>query len=345
MGINFPNFPSIGDLHPTPPQAGVPQYRWDGVAWVAQSQDQLAFVKRTGDTMSGALTLPADPAAALQAATKQYVDAKSSLYISDNPPTLPPDGSMWWDSDNGLLYIRYNDGAGPSQWVQAVATPAVDTSTFVAKAGDTMGGDLTLKGNPTVALHAAPKQYVDAGDAASVPASRFQRVSFAGVKSVDIQVPTGAMNARLNGVLWLASNTMTSLGLRLSTAAGVFIASNDYVMNGYTHYAGNTPAAIWGAPMLAGTFMSISSGANNGDIPITFDGLVSLRRPTTSKVFTGEFRSSAYTGVNGMGHGFYNTWLGIPPVGSALNVLALRIFGDPAGDVFAADSYVNVEWM
>jgi hypothetical protein len=167
MGINFPNAPAVGELHPTPPQAGVPQYRWDGVAWVAQSQDQLAFVKRTGDTMSGALTLPADPAAALQAATKQYVDAKSSLYISDNPPTLPPDGSMWWDSDNGLLYIRYNDGAGPSQWVQAVATPAIDSSVFVNKAGDTMGGLLKLSGNPVAALDAAPKQYVEAFNGSS----------------------------------------------------------------------------------------------------------------------------------------------------------------------------------
>jgi len=179
MGINFPNAPAVGELHPTPPQAGVPQYRWDGVAWVAQSQDQLAFVKRTGDTMSGALTLPADPAAALQAATKQYVDAKSSLYISDNPPVGPPDGSMWWDSDNGLLYIRYNDGAGPSQWVQAVATPAIDASVFVNKAGDTMGGALTLPGDPAAALQAAPKQYVDAVRAYAAP---YDAIAYSGMQ-------------------------------------------------------------------------------------------------------------------------------------------------------------------
>jgi len=179
MGINFPNAPAVGELHPTPPQAGVPQYRWDGVAWVAQSQDQLAFVKRTGDTMSGALTLPADPAAALQAATKQYVDAKSSLYISDNPPVSPPDGSMWWDSDNGLLYIRYNDGAGPSQWVQAVATPAIDSSVFVNKAGDTMGGALTLNADPAAALQAAPKQYVDAVRAYAAP---YDAIAYSGMQ-------------------------------------------------------------------------------------------------------------------------------------------------------------------
>jgi len=191
MGINFPNAPAVGELHPTPPQAGVPQYRWDGVAWVAQSQDQLAFVKRTGDTMSGALTLPADPAAALQAATKQYVDAKSSLYISDNPPSSPPDGSMWWDSDNGLLYIRYNDGAGPSQWVQAVATPAIDASVFVNKAGDTMGGALTLPGDPAAALQAAPKQYVDAVRAYAAP---YDAIAYSGMQingSIDVSQELG----------------------------------------------------------------------------------------------------------------------------------------------------------
>jgi len=192
MGINFPNTPAVGELHPTPPQAGVPQYRWDGVAWVAQSQDQLAFVKRTGDTMSGALTLPADPAAALQAATKQYVDAKSSLYISDNPPVTPPDGSMWWDSDNGLLYIRYNDGAGPSQWVQAVATPAIDASVFVNKAGDTMGGALALPGDPATALQAAPKQYVDAVRAYAAP---YDAIAYSGMQingSMEVSQEFGA---------------------------------------------------------------------------------------------------------------------------------------------------------
>ncbi len=37
------------------------------------------FVWRSGDTMTGVLTLAADPASALQAATKQYVDAQADL--------------------------------------------------------------------------------------------------------------------------------------------------------------------------------------------------------------------------------------------------------------------------
>jgi hypothetical protein len=33
MGINFPNAPTVGQLYPQPPVAGVPIYRWDGEKW------------------------------------------------------------------------------------------------------------------------------------------------------------------------------------------------------------------------------------------------------------------------------------------------------------------------
>jgi hypothetical protein len=55
MGIQFPSSPTVGDLWPTPAVAGVPQYKWDGQAWMATVQDALTYVKRAGDTMSGNL--------------------------------------------------------------------------------------------------------------------------------------------------------------------------------------------------------------------------------------------------------------------------------------------------
>ena len=73
--------------------------------------------------MTGALTLSGDPTAALHAVPRQYVDSKPALIISDTPPPTPLDGSMWWDADIGTLYVRYNDGAGLAQWVQATAVP------------------------------------------------------------------------------------------------------------------------------------------------------------------------------------------------------------------------------
>lgn len=103
MGINFPNSPTVDQLHPDPAQVGVPQYRWDGTAWVEVTgsanpagdipvtpgggiasdnvQDALTElddekVAKAGDTMSGALVLAGDPVAGLDAAPKQYVDSR-----------------------------------------------------------------------------------------------------------------------------------------------------------------------------------------------------------------------------------------------------------------------------
>jgi hypothetical protein len=46
----------------------------------------------------------------------------ASLAISDTPPAGAADGSLWWESDSGQLYVRYNDG-NSSQWV-VVAAPS-----------------------------------------------------------------------------------------------------------------------------------------------------------------------------------------------------------------------------
>jgi hypothetical protein len=78
---------------------------------------------------TGTVTLPADPSAALQAATKQYVDAHGAtpgsaiVFIGDTPPSSPAVGGLWWDSVGGQLYTFYNDG-NSSQWVVANNSPA-----------------------------------------------------------------------------------------------------------------------------------------------------------------------------------------------------------------------------
>ena len=36
--------------------------------------------------------------------------------ISDDPPTGPRSGELWWESDSGDLYVYYNDGTS-AQWV------------------------------------------------------------------------------------------------------------------------------------------------------------------------------------------------------------------------------------
>jgi hypothetical protein len=126
--------------------SGLLYFRYDdgtSVQWViACPQPSIdGFLLRTGDTMTGPLVLPGDPTTNLQAATKAYVDANTgaSLLISDTPPVGAKDGSLWWESDTGTLYVLYNDG-NSTQWVNAAPQP--DTSIFQLKSA-TAPADVT----------------------------------------------------------------------------------------------------------------------------------------------------------------------------------------------------------
>jgi len=124
-------------------------------AWITDNASQ--YVKKSGDTMTGLLTLSGDPVLPLHASTKQYTDA--TVVVGTVAP-VGRDASLWWESDGGVLYLKYNDGDS-SQWV-AVAGPPADIASFLHVSGDTMVGPLILHGDPTVPLGAATKQYVDA---------------------------------------------------------------------------------------------------------------------------------------------------------------------------------------
>jgi len=153
-------------------------------------QDALK-VSKAGDTMTGALTLPGDPTADLQAAPKQYVDSTVSTHASDDARHLTTAQNTFLDAVtvsatevNRLNGVTSNVqtqidsklalaggtmtgalalAADPTENLQAATKQYVDTkdATKVSKAGDTMTGALTLPGNPTADLEAAPKQYVD----------------------------------------------------------------------------------------------------------------------------------------------------------------------------------------
>jgi hypothetical protein len=99
-----------------------------------------------------------------QVATTAFVLANagtgggSPVYIQDTPPTGAAANSLWWESDTGQLYVYYNDGDS-TQWVTAAPQP--DVSVYLQKSGGTMTGTLTLNADPSTALGAATKQYVD----------------------------------------------------------------------------------------------------------------------------------------------------------------------------------------
>src|SRR5262245_59341085 len=167
MAYNFPDTPALNDTA-TNASTGI-AYEWDGTKWViyggpaggagglpeapmdgqVYGRDGKAgawdpVLPLAGGTMTGLLVLSADPTALLGAATKQYVDAVAP----DPSPAVPlMDGTA--EVGSAAPDAR-EDHVHPS-----------DTSR-VAKAGDTMTGLLVLSADPTAALGAATKQYVDA---------------------------------------------------------------------------------------------------------------------------------------------------------------------------------------
>ena len=105
MALNFPDSPSNGD---TTTLNGV-SYTYDSAKTV--------WVSTTGPI--------------------------TTVAVSDNAPTTPTDGDMWFNSSDLKLYIRYNDGA-TSQWIIATpAGPAGADSTVAGPAGaaGAAGGD------------------------------------------------------------------------------------------------------------------------------------------------------------------------------------------------------------
>lgn len=250
-------------------------------AWVSNNQgasvdyvnqqDALRVLK-SGDTMTGPLVLFANPTATFEAATKQYVDSIISgsgtaavILVSTTPPAAP-DNSLWWESDSGTLYIRYNDG-NSAQWVIA-ASPHVTAGQFVTKTGDTMLGPLVLSGNPTQPLQAVTKQYADLA-----------------LRTAGGQVVTGGFNV-----------TPFNLALNGVVTPNAFNANYQYGTN-VAAFTLTTPTADCAIDLLitntatagAVTFSGYTVGANIGDPLTTTDShkfIVSIRRINAISTYT-----------------------------------------------------------
>lgn len=180
MALDFPNSPVNGQKHPQPAVAGQPVYTYDGEKWKA---------------VSGGSNIP-------------------TIMVSDSPPPNPPDNALWWESDSGLLYLRYSDG-DTSQWVIAAPQPdiqvlaplaspvftgdpkaptpatadndtSIATTAFVKAQGYAPLADPALTGNPTAPTPAA------ADNDTSIATTAFVKTADAG------------------GVRWDAAQTLTA---------------------------------------------------------------------------------------------------------------------------------------
>ena len=98
------------------------------------------FLPLGGGTLTGALTLNANPTTALGAATKQYVDAHTYAHNHSD--------QYYTETEIDTILGSYS-------------TTAQNNSTFLKLSGGTLTGPVVLPGDPVADLQAATKQYVD----------------------------------------------------------------------------------------------------------------------------------------------------------------------------------------
>jgi hypothetical protein len=237
------------------------------------------YVQKAGDTMTGPLVLPGDPTTDPQAANKHYVDArvdgKSSVIVSDTPPVGVPDNTLWWESDTGILYIRFNDG-NTVQWV--IASPQPDTSMFVQRTGDTMSGNLTIS-------KVVPALYLDRTSNAGAVIYGAK----GGLNRWQMVLGTGAAESGGNTGSDFGLNAIADDGSTLVTTAFV-IARN----TGLVSLAGN-PTAPLGAATKGYVDNSLTTSA------VRYDAAQSLtpaqQQQARQNVYAAPFDALAYNGL------------------------------------------------
>ena len=154
MALNFPNSPSLNDLH----EENLTKWRWNGSSWIrvvttstagaqgfqgaAGAQGATAAQGAQGDDGAqgaqghqGATGSGAQGNAGAQGAQgaqgspgNNGNDGVAALDIATGPPNSPTAGDLWWDSDDGDLHVYYNDGDS-SQWVAVSQGPAGSPAT------------------------------------------------------------------------------------------------------------------------------------------------------------------------------------------------------------------------
>lgn len=302
-----------------------------------------ATLPLTGGTMTGPLTLSANPTTTLQAASKGYVDTQVATALPKSGGTL-----------TGALTLASDPTVSP----QAATKNYVDnqTGTLLPKTGGTLSGVLTLAADPTAALQAATKEYVDtrvfrSGDTltgvlmlASDPTSALQ----AATKGyTDTQVATALPKAggTLTGALSLAADPTAALQAATKHYVDSQVSTNlplaGGTLTGPLTLAANPTAALQAAPKQyvdsqVATALPITGGTLTGPLTLASAPTSSLSAATKQYV---DATSGNTTGVINVKSPPYNAQLNGTTDDTAAFIAAYQ--AAPAGSVIYVPNGVS----
>lgn len=188
--------------------------------------NQMAAPTTSLDVASQKITSLGTPTLNTDAATKAYVDTKVADLVNSAPSTLDTLGEI----------------------ATAISAGGSVVSALVAKSGDTMTGPLVLSADPSVALGAATKQYVDtvAGSATAAAASAAAAATtydnfddrYLGAKSTAPSVDNDG-NALLTGAIYWNSSS-NQMYAWTGSAWGSISSTADIYRFRYTASGGET---------------------------------------------------------------------------------------------------------
>lgn len=295
MAFDFPSSPSNGQVF----DAGPTRYQWNGYAWIMQSGN-IGPAGPTGP--AGPEGPPGTPGPT----------GGVTIDVGDVAPSTPADNSLWWKSDSGALWLRYNDG-NSVQWLQVnsnLILPPQDGNEYVMR-----NGLWRLKS---------------------------QSLDLVGASAVNIPVPAGAKLVKLDGTALMPTATNTSLVFRVSLDGSTFMqAAADYTHGGFIHYTGSTPTAV---TALGSSFANgyLTYNGTNAFLPHMFRGLLMLTRVSGGR-FDMNCVGSCY-GASGWQTSVNRIEVMETNAGSNLAIKMVQILSTPA-IAFGSPATLDIEWV
>ncbi len=275
----------------------------DFAAFQASVNASLATkLSLTGGTMTGAIVLPGAPSAALEAATKGYVDTADALKVNKAGDTMTGKLNM------AAAGIGFSD-------------TSTQTTAGVAKTGDTMTGLLVLSGSPVATLGAATKGYVDTTAATGSPVKAW--VNFSGV-------PLNGTYGRVGTLITVA---MTAHGMTTGQVASLSFTTGGATSGSYTvtvldannftvtdSISGSTSGNVTRNNFIRGSF-NVSSVTDNstGDYTVNF----------TTAMVDANYSISGTTSGNGIQSGSH-----LSPLDTGVTAGSVRVYDARAGGPF-----------